>query len=59
MKFEFRHEILKMSSVQILFVYGLINEWSKENRENIKENALIKQKKKKLGLKLFNPKFKH
>ena len=59
MKFEFRHESLKNKFSPILFVYGVINEWSKENRENIRENALIKQKKRKLGLKLFNPKFKH
>ena len=46
MKFEFRHESLKNKFSPILFVYGLMNELSKENGENYQRKLK------------FNPKFK-
>ena len=49
--FEFRFESLKSISVLILFVCKLMIGSSKNNRENIRENA-FEQKKKKHGLNL-------
>jgi len=50
-RFEFRFESLKRISVLILFVYKLMIGSSKNNRENIRENA-FEHKKKKHGLNL-------
>lgn len=58
MKLEFRHESLKNKFSLILFVYGLMNNGLKRIEKIIRENVLIKPKKKELGLK-FNRKFKH
>ena len=51
MRFEFRFERLKSSSVLILLVYKLMIGSSKKPRKYIRENA-FKHKKKKRGLNL-------